>query len=714
MHGDVIKNRAQYLFVPVLLFISSLLPAAHAQNARNFTGKEFWFALIENNINPVKPFDSFDVVITCQRKDTITLSTYNFGPVISNTYYVWPNKYNRIKVAADWVYYKFYSQPVLSPVDIGVQIKSKFEVGVQVYNLVSGSNSGTSILPKSLLENGQEYILHGWPGRGTSQAAQAVIVAMDTGRTFLEITPSNSLYTGQAQGVTLYDTLKQGQSFMIMAFDTFDLSGTRILVTNSCKKVAVFSGARCARVLNANPCSSCDAVFEQVFPKSYAAKSFIAGPMVVDTIYQISVVPVANNTNVKINGVTVGNYSPYNPYKKQIKSSKPVWIETDKPAQVMLINNSAGCNGAQASKGDPSLTYISPVGQGIKNAYFATQTNPKATDHYLLVYTRRQSMPGNIKLNGSAFVPISGWKSSIFSGQTIWYAYTTLLSGSNYTLTSSDTGFWAYLYGYGDNESYGVCLAANLNNYFADFSMSKEQVCGLNQGVNFTANGDSVNQISWNFGDGGSANGTNVSHIYTKAGRYQVKMINSRAGNFCGADTVKKVIEVFAQPAITLDKDTHPCLGNPLRLELANNARYNFKWEDNTSGNIHLVFADKTVVLTTTDTNGCVKTDSMVVKFKDCNKTNLQISNIFTPNGDGFNDQWRVIYEGYDLINIRIINRYGAVVASYSLPDQSDWNGKVNNNQADCPEGTYYYYLEALQNRTKLKRSFKGAIYLAR
>jgi large repetitive protein len=69
--------------------------------------------------------------------------------------------------------------------------------------------------------------------------------------------------------------------------------------------------------------------------------------------------------------------------------------------------------------------------------------------------------------------------------------------------------------------------------------------------------------------------------------------------------------------------------------------------------------------------------------------------NAFTPNGDGYNDTWRVIYEeemaDYPNIEVEIYNRWGSVVY-HSKPYKNDWNGRHNGK--DLPVGTYYYVLK--------------------
>ena len=69
--------------------------------------------------------------------------------------------------------------------------------------------------------------------------------------------------------------------------------------------------------------------------------------------------------------------------------------------------------------------------------------------------------------------------------------------------------------------------------------------------------------------------------------------------------------------------------------------------------------------------------------------------NAFTPNGDGYNDTWRIIYDeeivNYPNIEVEIYNRWGSIVY-HSKPYKNDWNGKHNGK--DLPVGTYYYVIK--------------------
>lgn len=67
------------------------------------------------------------------------------------------------------------------------------------------------------------------------------------------------------------------------------------------------------------------------------------------------------------------------------------------------------------------------------------------------------------------------------------------------------------------------------------------------------------------------------------------------------------------------------------------------------------------------------------------------IPNIFTPNGDGINDEFIFkLPKEYTDIQLKIINRWGGII--YETADlQSGWNGNCKENE--CKDGIYYWIL---------------------
>ncbi|RFC55769.1 T9SS type B sorting domain-containing protein [Brumimicrobium aurantiacum] len=66
------------------------------------------------------------------------------------------------------------------------------------------------------------------------------------------------------------------------------------------------------------------------------------------------------------------------------------------------------------------------------------------------------------------------------------------------------------------------------------------------------------------------------------------------------------------------------------------------------------------------------------------------LPNVFTPNGDGQNDLFTINAEYATKLEVVIVNRWGNVV--YESTDLNfAWNGQIQNNGAECNDGTYFY-----------------------
>jgi gliding motility-associated-like protein len=106
------------------------------------------------------------------------------------------------------------------------------------------------------------------------------------------------------------------------------------------------------------------------------------------------------------------------------------------------------------------------------------------------------------------------------------------------------------------------------------------------------------------------------------------------------------------------------------------------------------------VMLVVTNTEGC--TDTIIIEMIVI--TEIVVPNVFTPNGDGFNDNFVVQYlaELYPNSKLYIYNRWGRRVYK-SENYQNDWDGEK------LAEGTYFYTLFVSDGTEK-----KGTITLLR
>ncbi|MDA3779950.1 MAG: gliding motility-associated C-terminal domain-containing protein [Bacteroidales bacterium] len=87
----------------------------------------------------------------------------------------------------------------------------------------------------------------------------------------------------------------------------------------------------------------------------------------------------------------------------------------------------------------------------------------------------------------------------------------------------------------------------------------------------------------------------------------------------------------------------------------------------------------------------------------------LEIPNVFTPNGDGINDLFIIKASGIVEYDISIFGRTGILVFHQTAPILT-WDGR-NGSGNEVSSGTYYYILTALDNSIKPR---KGAIQIYR
>ena len=92
-------------------------------------------------------------------------------------------------------------------------------------------------------------------------------------------------------------------------------------------------------------------------------------------------------------------------------------------------------------------------------------------------------------------------------------------------------------------------------------------------------------------------------------------------------------------------------------------------------------------------------------------ESDLQVPNVFTPNGDGINDEFRVAYRSLKKYSITIFNRWGRKVYSSTNPAQG-WDGRIGKGQAG--PGVYFYVIEAEGFQKEERYKLHGTITLIR
>lgn len=260
-----------------------------------------------------------------------------------------------------------------------------------------------------------------------------------------------------------------------------------------------------------------------------------------------------------------------------------------------------------------------------------------------------------------------------------------------------------------DTMSIYIKQSIALNN---SINTSLQTYC-VSESVSFTAiaNDPSATHL-WNFDDISSgANNTstliNASHVFDFPGIYNVKL---KSMNDCNVDSSEVMIRILGNntPDFVIKIDS--CIGS---VQLINSEYTDFntyQWVYNNSvfsTNKHSSFNlsnDGTYEFTLVQNpnTNCSDTITKSFVYNQIDQTDIiLIPEIFSPNGDGNNDEFQI--KGNikcDLKVMKVFNRWGTNIYSSSV--NFSWDGKLDNKLA--PEGTYIVYLEYADQ--KIVKSF--------
>ncbi len=184
--------------------------------------------------------------------------------------------------------------------------------------------------------------------------------------------------------------------------------------------------------------------------------------------------------------------------------------------------------------------------------------------------------------------------------------------------------------------------------------------------------------------------------------------VTNAAGCKSPLDTI--IINEKSAPIISIFGDTVICHGDIINLE-TDNSYDKYFWSNNSIMSTTQIYGKGIYWVKVTDTSGCSGYDS--INIITC-PTKFEVPNVFTPNNDGYNDKFEIIYENIQEFKIKIYNRWGGLV--YSSNDINDsWDG--TNNGRHSPSGVYFWeiiYTEYNDNDVAKDVKIKGTVSLYR
>lgn len=177
-------------------------------------------------------------------------------------------------------------------------------------------------------------------------------------------------------------------------------------------------------------------------------------------------------------------------------------------------------------------------------------------------------------------------------------------------------------------------------------------------------------------------------------------VLNIKNGG-CKEQNIPVFIGVSDLPEVVAYQDTTIAKGQSVVLNASSNQNVDFTWSPNHEIScincINPVVTPKEstsyTVLATND-YGCTSEARVKIDIVDyCSQSYIQAPNVFSPNADGQNDEFR-IYSDVDKVkfkSLRVYNRFGELIFT-SLNETIGWDGYFNNVPVNS--GVYVYFFE--------------------
>jgi gliding motility-associated-like protein len=170
-----------------------------------------------------------------------------------------------------------------------------------------------------------------------------------------------------------------------------------------------------------------------------------------------------------------------------------------------------------------------------------------------------------------------------------------------------------------------------------------------------------------------------------------------------GTGTTTYTVPVLLAPIASFSTNPSPATGQaPLNVIFTNESvsatTYTWTFGDGNSSTLTNPTNTYTNVGTylavlTASAAGCPNTSTISVTITVEVPTTIIIPNVFSPNGDGINDQFFIPNTGMANLNCDIFNRWGELLFTITAPDQA-WDGRIPNGDK-APDGVYMFILQA-------------------
>lgn len=200
-----------------------------------------------------------------------------------------------------------------------------------------------------------------------------------------------------------------------------------------------------------------------------------------------------------------------------------------------------------------------------------------------------------------------------------------------------------------------------------------------------------------------SANVLNPTYVGSdddiKSGSVTLTLFETSADS-CYIHSSAMKVSFIPPPTVNAGGTKYVLAGNPITLTPAvSESNVHYSWSpniniDNDTLKNPVITGDinRNYTLTVTDSRGCITQDEVTIKVSP----SIKVPNVFTPNGDGVNDNWEIQgLVAYVNATVDIFDRAGQSIY-HSIGYNKTWDGTMNGKT--LPSGTYYYVINTKLN----------------
>ena len=523
----------------VLLSVLLLGMSFWAWSQNSTQGKEFWFSFMQNGYkhygNNHPSWVETTVMISAKRACTGTIKKAN-NAWAGYHFSVGDNGVVFVNIPLADAYNEDNEEVVGKK---SLVLRATDTVSVFISNVATYSFDASFVLPVEGL--GSEYIIQ-TDQQSQSDAIQhqqmetsSFLIIATEDNTVVEITPSIATLKGHGAGVPFTVSMSKGDTYFVRSNNNSewrDFSGSTVFAHDG-KKIAVFNG-NTVTCIPGEVGNGRDHIFEQAMPFDSWGRQFVITSSSGRARDIVKITSAADDNSIYRNGEEIAVIGYGDSWEFDIMAEDgSCFIETSGQSAVYLYNTTweDPCEPPGARAGDPSMVWIPPIEQRIDEITFCTfdHENQFASidNHYVNIVVHRldleQTFLDGQKIDPGDFMPVQG-------SDEFYFVRKRIAHGSH--RLSCAYGLIAHVYGFGDARGYAYCVGAKMLQANCKMYVNGLWSGSYHDGV-YICQGEELNMkvianfyvdaVDWDFGDGQTAQGMQISHRFDNAGDFVAK-----------------------------------------------------------------------------------------------------------------------------------------------------------------------------------------------